>query len=68
MLTPCELKKCIYLYPQQNEIEANDFLNMFKTVARKLQIRCSDNRYDITFLLLHCTNNNFSLNRVKHIV
>ena len=49
MLTPCELKKCIYLYPQQNEIEANDFLNMFKTVARKLQIRCSDNRYDITF-------------------
>ena len=51
MLTPCELKKCIYLYPQQNEIEANDFLNMFKTVARKLQIRCSDNRYDIVYVL-----------------
>ena len=44
MLTPCELKKCIYLYPQQNEMEANDFLNMFKTVARKLQIRCTDSR------------------------
>ena len=45
MLTPCELKKCIYMYPQDNEMEANDFLNMFKTVARKLQIRCSDTRY-----------------------